>query len=80
MGAASSTAAGAPAPQRPRLGSRLASFVALLEVVSAVVLAWILLDELPRGIQLAGGALVRTGVVVVRAGERAAPPAPSATA
>ncbi|MFD0482729.1 DMT family transporter [Kineococcus sp. GCM10028916] len=58
-----------------RLGSRLASFVALLEVVSAVVLAWVLLDELPRGIQLAGGALVLTGVVVVRAGERVAPPA-----
>lgn len=58
-----------------RLGSRLASFVALLEVVSAVVLAWVLLDELPRGIQLAGGVLVLTGVVVVRAGERTAPPA-----
>ena len=63
-----------------RLGSRLASFVALLEVVSAIVLAWVLLDELPRGIQLAGGALVLAGVVVVRAGERAAPSAPSAIA
>ena len=53
-----------------RLGSRLASFVALLEVVSAVVLAWVLLDELPRGVQLAGGALILAGVVVVRSGER----------
>ena len=31
-----------------RLGSRLASFVALLEVVSGVLWAWVLLDELPR--------------------------------
>jgi drug/metabolite transporter (DMT)-like permease len=61
-----------------RLGSRLASFVALLEVVSAVVLAWVLLDELPRGIQLAGGVLVLTGVVVVRAGERTVATAPAA--
>jgi drug/metabolite transporter (DMT)-like permease len=61
-----------------RLGSRLASFVALLEVVSAVVLAWVLLDELPRGIQLAGGVLVLAGVVVVRAGERTVATAPAA--
>ena len=31
-----------------RLGSRLASFVALLEVVAGVLFAWVLLDELPR--------------------------------
>ena len=31
-----------------RLGSRLASFVALLEVVAGVLFAWLLLDELPR--------------------------------
>ena len=30
-----------------RLGSRLASFVALLEVVAAVGFAWLLLDQLP---------------------------------
>ena len=30
-----------------RLGSRLASFVALLEVVASVCWAWLLLDELP---------------------------------
>ena len=30
-----------------RLGSRLASFVALLEVVAAIGFAWLLLDELP---------------------------------
>src|SRR5438132_837494 len=41
-----------------RLGSRLASFVALTEVLSALVFAWLLLGELPRPVQLAGGALV----------------------
>src|SRR4051794_38096342 len=30
-----------------RLGSRLASFVALLEVIAAVTFAWLLLDQLP---------------------------------
>ena len=53
-----------------RLGSRLASFVALLEVVAAVGFAWLLLHELPGWIQLAGGLLVLVGVVGVKAGER----------
>lgn len=53
-----------------RLGSRLASFVALSEVLMALVFAWLLLGELPRGIQLAGGVLVLLGVVVVKLGER----------
>ena len=52
-----------------RLGSRLASFVALGEVLAAVVWAWLLLGELPRTIQLAGGLLVLAGVVVVKLGE-----------
>ncbi len=54
-----------------RLGSRLASFVALLEVVAGVVFAWLLLDELPRAVQLAGGLLILAGVVAVKLGERA---------
>lgn len=54
------------------LGSRVASFVALLEVVAGVVAAWLLLEQVPDGLQLAGGALVVTGVVVVKIGERAA--------
>jgi drug/metabolite transporter (DMT)-like permease len=54
-----------------RLGSRLASFVALLEVVAGVTFAWLLLDQLPSGLQLAGGALIVAGVVVVKLGERA---------
>jgi drug/metabolite transporter (DMT)-like permease len=57
-----------------RLGSRLSSFVALLEVVAGVTFAWLLLDQLPTGLQLAGGALIVAGVVVVKLGER--PPAP----
>ena len=56
-----------------RLGSRLASFVALLEVVAAVVFAWLLLDQLPETLQFAGGALIVAGVIVVKLGER--PPA-----
>lgn len=54
-----------------RLGSRLASFVALVEVVSAVVWAWALLGELPRPVQLFGGVLILAGVVAVKLGERA---------
>ncbi|HEX3004992.1 MAG TPA: EamA family transporter, partial [Angustibacter sp.] len=53
-----------------RLGSRLASFVALLEVLAGVGFAWALLDELPRAVQLLGGLLVLAGVVAVRLGER----------
>jgi drug/metabolite transporter (DMT)-like permease len=53
-----------------RLGSRLASFVALLEVVAAVGFAWLLLDQLPGMLQLVGGALILAGVVVVKLGER----------
>ena len=52
-----------------RLGSRLASFVALLEVVAGVTFAWLLLDQLPSTLQLAGGALIIAGVVVVKLGE-----------
>lgn len=52
-----------------RLGSRLASFVALSEVVMALVFAWLLLDELPGPWQLVGGLLILAGVVVVKLGE-----------
>jgi drug/metabolite transporter (DMT)-like permease len=53
-----------------RLGSRLASFVALGEVVMALVFAWLLLDELPLPVQLLGGLLILAGVAVVKMGER----------
>jgi drug/metabolite transporter (DMT)-like permease len=55
-----------------RLGSRLASFVALSEVVCAVLWAWGLLGQLPGSVQLVGGALILAGVVAVRLGEPAA--------
>jgi drug/metabolite transporter (DMT)-like permease len=58
-----------------RLGSRLASFVALTEVLMALVFAWLLLGELPRPVQLAGGLLVLAGVVVVKLGEGSRSPA-----
>jgi drug/metabolite transporter (DMT)-like permease len=51
------------------LGSRLASFVALTEVVASVLWAWLLLDELPRPVQIVGGLLILGGVVAVKAGE-----------
>ena len=54
------------------LGARLASFVALLEVVSSVLFAWLLLDELPVGVQVLGGLLILAGVVAVKLGEPAA--------
>jgi drug/metabolite transporter (DMT)-like permease len=52
------------------LGSRLASFVALSEVAAGLAFAWILLDQQPRPVQLAGALLVLGGVVVVKLGER----------
>jgi drug/metabolite transporter (DMT)-like permease len=52
-----------------RLGSRLASFVALSEVLVALVAAWVLLGEVPRWIQVAGGVLILAGVVSVKLGE-----------
>ena len=53
-----------------RLGSRLASFVALSEVVAAVLWAWLLVGELPRPVQLVGGLLILAGVAGVKLGER----------
>ena len=55
-----------------RLGSRLASFVALTEVLAALGFAWVLLGQAPRSIQLLGAALVLLGVVIVKSGERTA--------
>src|SRR4029079_8785496 len=51
------------------LGARMASFAALLEVLFAVVFAWLLLGQLPHGLQLVGGVLVLAGVVLVKLGE-----------
>ncbi|MCG2621901.1 DMT family transporter [Arthrobacter sp. I2-34] len=51
------------------LGSTVASFVSLTEVLFAVLWAWLLLGELPAGIQLTGGALIVAGVLLVRLDE-----------
>lgn len=51
------------------LGSKVASFVSLTEVLFAVVWAWLLLGELPAAIQLLGGLLIVGGVVLVRLDE-----------
>ncbi len=51
------------------LGSRLASFVALSEVVAALLFGWLLLGQLPDLLQALGGVLVLVGVVVVKLGE-----------
>ena len=51
------------------LGPKLATFVGLTEVVFAVLFAWLLLGELPTGLQLAGGALIMVGIALVRIDE-----------
>lgn len=51
------------------LGSKVASFVSLTEVLFAVLWAWLLLGELPGPIQLLGGVLIVGGVVLVRLDE-----------
>ncbi|WP_235833585.1 EamA family transporter [Glaciibacter flavus] len=50
-----------------RLGSRLASFVGLLEVAFAALFAWILLGEALSPLQLLGGVLIIAGIAFVRA-------------
>ncbi|WP_405091479.1 DMT family transporter [Micromonospora sp. NBC_01392] len=67
------------------LGARLSSFVGLTEVMFAVLIAWLVLNELPSAIQLVGGVLIVGGVALVRVDElRAGPgeasPAPAGAA
>jgi drug/metabolite transporter (DMT)-like permease len=49
-----------------RLGSSLASFVALTEVIFAVVFAFLLLGQRPGPMQLFGGALILAGIGLVQ--------------
>ncbi|NQD41203.1 EamA family transporter [Glutamicibacter halophytocola] len=51
------------------LGSKVASFISLTEVLFAVLWAWLLLSELPGLVQLFGGLLIVAGVVLVRVDE-----------
>lgn len=60
------------------LGSRLASFVGLLEVAFASLFAWLLLGERLTPLQLLGGLLILGGIAAVRA-ERTADPLSAAT-
>jgi drug/metabolite transporter (DMT)-like permease len=62
------------------LGAKVASFVALTEVLFAVLFAWLVLSELPTPIQLAGGVLIVVGLVAVRADEARVLPGPEALA
>jgi drug/metabolite transporter (DMT)-like permease len=50
-----------------RLGSRLASFVGLLEVVFASIFAWLVVGEQLTVLQMAGGALILAGIAAVPA-------------
>lgn len=59
----------------PRIGSRVASFVGLSEVLFALGFAWIFLAEVPAPVQFAGGALILVGVILVRA-DAQRPPIP----
>lgn len=53
-----------------RLGSKVASFVGLTEVLFSFLWAWLLVSQLPAVIQLLGGLLILTGVVAVKLDER----------
>ena len=58
------------------LGSKVASFISLTEVLFAVLWAWLLLSELPGPVQLLGGLLIVGGVVLVRVDELVSGPDP----
>lgn len=53
-----------------RLGSRLMSFVGLLEVVFASVFAWLFIGETLTPLQVLGGVLILTGIAFVRSDSR----------
>src|SRR5436305_219375 len=60
------------------LGAKLASFAGLAEVVFAVLIAWLLLGQLPTPVQLGGGALIVAGIALVRIDEMRSPSVPPA--
>lgn len=60
------------------LGSRLASFAGLLEVVAATLYAWLLLGEQLTPLQLLGGVLILGGIALVRADRSPQEPIPVA--
>lgn len=58
------------------LGSRVASFVALIEVLFSLLFGMLLLGQRPGPVQLVGGVLILIGVVLVKLGEPAPELAP----
>ncbi|MEV8357592.1 DMT family transporter [Microbacterium sp. NPDC076895] len=48
------------------LGSRVASFVGLTEVLFALLIAWLVIAEVPTVMQAVGGAMILAGVILVR--------------
>jgi drug/metabolite transporter (DMT)-like permease len=52
-----------------RLGAKLGSFVAMAEVLFAAGFAWVLLHQVPTGMQFFGGLLILAGAVAVRLDE-----------
>ncbi len=56
------------------LGPKLATFFGLTEVVFGVLVAWLLLSQVPSALQLGGGVLILTGVALVRLDELRTPP------
>jgi drug/metabolite transporter (DMT)-like permease len=58
-----------------RLGAKLASFIGMAEVLSAILFAWLLLGQLPSTVQFLGGAFILAGVTLVRTDELKGSPA-----
>jgi drug/metabolite transporter (DMT)-like permease len=55
------------------MGERLSSFVSLSEVLFAALLAAVVLGEIPTPVQMFGGGLIVTGVVLIRFASGSAP-------
>ncbi|MGW5877348.1 EamA family transporter [Nocardiopsis terrae] len=62
-----------------RLSPQVAGGVAYLEVVTAIVLAWVLLGEALTPVQLLGAAVIVTGALIAQTAVPASPTAASAT-
>jgi len=57
-----------------RLGSRLASFLGLTEVLFAAVIGWMLLGQALSTVQIVGGVLILGGIVLIRLEKPVEPP------
>ncbi|MEJ8278879.1 EamA family transporter [Pseudonocardia spirodelae] len=62
------------------LDTRVASFVGLSEVMFGVLAAWLLVAQVPRPVQMAGGLLILGGVVLIRRAESRAAATPAEVA